>query len=156
MPCLGLFFGRDGLHIPHDLLDERVTVQLFGSTTWPFTIPRSARASRMAMGRCCQNGPAPPRVEPVLLDELGDPALHFGPGHIARRAVHRHREGREIIAVLLPQPGGGILFTGMVLHVADNRVLALNIAVPFLDGGVDLRLGQRPAHRFRLRSGVWA
>ena len=79
--------------------------------------------------------------------ELDDPALHLGPGHVARRAVHRHRQGREIIAVLLPQPGGGILFTGMVLHVADNRVLTFNIAGPFLDGGVDLRLGQRPAHR---------
>ena len=85
---------------------------------------------------------------------MGDPALHLGPGYVACRAIHRHRQGREVIAIFLPQPGGGILFTGVVPHVADNCVLALDIAVPFLDDGVDLRLGQRPAHRFRLRSGL--
>nr|WP_244273545.1 hypothetical protein [Bittarella massiliensis (ex Durand et al. 2017)] len=84
-------------------------------------------------------------VEAVLLDKLCNPALYLGPGHITRRAVHRHREGRQIIAKLLPQPGGGVLFTGVVLHIAHDCVLALNIAVPFLDSRVNLGLGQRPA-----------
>ena len=97
-------------------------------------------------------------IEAVLLNELGDPALHFGPRHIARRAIRRDRKGRQRIAVFLPQPSSGVLFTGMVLHVADNHVLALDIAVPFLDGGINVSLGKRPARdrwcwrgRFRLR-----
>ena len=97
-------------------------------------------------------------IEAILLDELGDPALYFGPRHIARRAIRCDGKGRQRIAVFLPQPGGGVLFTGMVLHVADNRVLALDIAVPFLDGGINVGLGKRPARgrrcwwgRFRLR-----
>ena len=97
-------------------------------------------------------------IEAILLDELGDPALYFGPRHIARRAIRCDRKGRQPIAVFLPQPGGGVLFTGMVLHVADNRVLALDVAVPFLDSGINVGLGKRPVRgrrcwrgRFRLR-----
>ena len=41
----------------------------------------------------------------------------------------------------------------MVPHVANNCVLTFDFAVPFLDGGVNVGLGQRPAHGFRLRSG---
>ena len=97
-------------------------------------------------------------IEAILLDELGDPALYFGPRHIARRAIRRDRKGRQRIAVFLPQPGGGVLSTGLVLHVADTRVLAPDMAVPFRDGGINVSLGKRPARdrwcwrgRFRLR-----
>ena len=140
--CLGQFLGCDDLHIPHHLLDERVIVQLF--RVYHLAVHDAALGQGFPDG----NGVDVVKavllrfgIEPIFLDELRDPALHLGPGHIACRAVHCHRQGREVIAILLPQPGGGVLFTGVILHIADNRVLALDIAVPFLDGGVDLRLG---------------
>ena len=156
---LGAFLGCDGLHIPHHLPDERIIVQFFRV--------RHLAVHDPALGQGLPDGDRVDVVktvlfflgiEAVLLDELGDPALYFGPRHIARRAIRCDGKGRQRIAVFLPQPGGGVLFTGMVLHVADNRVLALDVAVPFLDGGINVGLGKRPVRgrrcwrgRFRLR-----
>ena len=154
-----MFLGCNGLHIPHHLLDERVIVQLFRV--------RHLAVHDPALGQGFPDGDRVDVVkavlffrgiEAVLLDELGNPALYFGPRHIARRAIRCDGKGWQRIAVFLPQPGGGVFFTGMVLHVADNRVLALDVAVPFLDGGINVGLGKRPARgrrcwwgRFRLR-----
>ena len=82
-------------------------------------------------------------VEAVLPDELGNPALDLGPGHVSRRAVYRHGEGGQVVSVLLPQPGGGALLPPVLLHVADDGVFALDAAVPLLDGGVDAGLRDR-------------
>ena len=40
-------------------------------------------------------------IESPLLNQLGDPALYLGPGHITRRPICRHREGRQIITIFL-------------------------------------------------------
>ena len=154
-----MFLGCNGLHILHHLPDERVIVQFFRLCHLTVHNP--------ALGQGLPDGDRVDvvktvlfrfGVEPIFLDELGDPALYLGPRHIARRAIRCDGKGRQRIAVFLPQPGGGVLFTGMVLHIADNRVLALDVAVPFLDGGINVGLGKRPARdcrywrgRFRLR-----
>ena len=77
----------------------------------------------------------------ILLDELCDPALHFGPGQgRPLRAVRAYRKrGFAIAAVkLMGQPCGGIFFPRMVFHVADNGVLAFDLAVPVLDSSVNV------------------
>ena len=158
-PWLGVFLDCDGLHILHHLPDERVIVQFF--RVCHLTVHNPALGQGLPDGNrvdVVKTVLFRLGVEPIFLDELGNPALYFGPRHIARRAIRCDRKGGQRIAVFLPQPGGGVLFAGMVLHIADNRVLALDIAVPFLDGGINVCLGKRPARgrrcwrgRFRLR-----
>ena len=90
-------------------------------------------------------------IEAVLPDELGNPALDLGPGHICRRAACRHRKGGQVVAVLLTQPGGGILLSPVLLHVADDSVFALDASVPLLDGRVDAGLCDRAGRLGPLR-----
>ena len=80
-------------------------------------------------------------IEPIFLDKLGDPALHLGPGqHRSIGAFRAYCKRSFAVAAvkLMGQPCGGVFFTGVVLHVADNGVLALDVAVPVLDGSVNV------------------
>ena len=88
-------------------------------------------------------------VKPVGGDELGDAPLHLGPRHIRRRAVRGHGESGQIVAVLGAQERGGILVAGVLLHVPYNGVFAFYVAVPLLQGRVDVGLGDVAPFRFR-------
>ena len=72
-------------------------------------------------------------IEPVLLNELGKPALYLRPGQLRfLRAAGTDNEQAVAVtaAVFLSQPCGGIFFSCMVFHIADNSVFTLDIAVP--------------------------
>ena len=81
----------------------------------------------------------------ILLDELCDPALHFGPGQgRPLRAVRAYRKrGFAVTAVKLAgQPGGGIFLPRMGFHVVDNSAFAVSITVPGTEGIVNIVLGE--------------
>ncbi|MPM03601.1 hypothetical protein SDC9_49868 [bioreactor metagenome] len=88
-------------------------------------------------------------IEPAGGDELGDAPLHLRPRQIRCRAVRGHGEGWQIVAILGAQKCGGIFITGVFPHITDNGVLTFNIAVPFLNGGVNVGLGDFAPFRFR-------
>ena len=129
-------------HVGHDLLDKRVIVQLFRV--------HHLAVHDAALGQGFPNGDGVDVVktvlfflgiEPIFLDKLGDPALHLGPGqHRSIGAFRAYCKRSFAVAAvkLMGQPCGGVFFTGVVLHVADNGVLALDVAVPVLDGSVNV------------------
>ena len=88
----------------------------------------------------------------VLLHQAGKMALHLCPGQVGSRALHGDRERREIIAVLVFQPFRRPPVTGMVGHVLLHPALAVHIAVPLLEGGVNICRGDLPG-RHRGRNG---
>ena len=129
-------------HVGHDLLDKRVIVQLFRV--------HHLAVHDAALGQGFPNGDGVDVVktvlfflgiEPIFLDKLGDPALHLGPGqHRSIGAFRAYCKRSFAVAAvkLMGQPCGGVFFTGVVLHVADNGVLAFALAVPVLDGSVNV------------------
>lgn len=85
-------------------------------------------------------------VEAILLDELGNPALHLGPGK--RRSFGAFRADRKrsfaVAAIkLMGQPHSGVFFPCMVFHVADNGVFTLDLAIPVLDSPVNVIVRER-------------
>ena len=87
--------------------------------------------------------------KPVLLNELGNPALYFGPGQLCPFGGFRANRQRAFIVLSMKftgQPFGGVFFPRMVVHIADNCVFALNIAVPCTDGIVNIILRERTQH----------
>lgn len=97
------------------------------------------------------------RQEAVSLDKLRDPALHLGPGQGRPLWAFRayRKRGFAVAAVkLMGQPCGGIFFPRVVFHVAHNRVLALDVAVPFLDCRINVILRKRAQQLVQLRVGL--
>ncbi len=85
-------------------------------------------------------------IEPVLLNELGNPALYLRPGQLRfLRAAGTDNEQAVAVtaAVFLSQPCGGIFFSCMVFHIADNSVFTLDIAVPCTKGSINIFLRKR-------------
>ena len=83
-------------------------------------------------------------IEPIFLNELGDSALYLRPGQLRfLRASGTDNEQAVAAAVFLSQPCGGIFFPCMILHVADNGVFTLNIAVPCTKGSINIFLRKR-------------
>ena len=93
----------------------------------------------------------------ILLDELCDPALHFGPGQgRPLRAVRAYRkQGFAVTAVkLVGQPGGGIFLPRMGFHVVDNSAFAVSITVPGTEGIVNIVLGEWAQQFVEMRVGL--
>ena len=83
-------------------------------------------------------------IEPVLLNELGNPALYLRPGQLRfLRAAGTDNEQAVTAAVFLSQPCSGIFLSCMVFHVADDSVFTLNIAVPCTKGSINIFLRKR-------------
>ncbi|CUP84881.1 Uncharacterised protein [Enterocloster clostridioformis] len=150
---LGLFLLSDALHIGCHLPDKRVMIQLFGvnylttnNTTLFQGLPDSNRVNiiKAVLFFFCE--------KPILLDELGNPALYLCPRQI--RVSSWNRKGRKIISVFLLQPCRRMLITGVVIHITDNGLLAPNVAIPFLECCINSGLGIHGPRRFcRLRLG---
>jgi len=81
-------------------------------------------------------------VKTILTDELGDMPLYFRPRQIRRCTPHSHGKSRKIVAVFGAQKCRRVLVAGVFPHILENGPLALNISVPFLNGGVDVGLGR--------------
>ena len=139
-----LFFSGNLLHIRHHALNEWVIVQLF--FVHQLVIHNAALGQRLPDGDGVDVvKPVLFRfgVEPILLDELGNPALHLGPGQLnsLRTSGADHKQALAVTAaVFLSQPCGGIFFPSMLFHVADNSVFALNITIPCTDGIINIIL----------------
>ena len=85
-------------------------------------------------------------IEPVLLNELGNPALYLRPGQLRfLRAAGTDNEQAVAVtaAVFLSQPCGGIFFSCMVFHITDDSVFTLDIAVPCTKGSINIFLRKR-------------
>ena len=147
---------RNRFCVVHDLTDEGIAVQGFGIDHFPI--------HNAPLGKGLPDGDRIhilhavlflPREEAVLFDELGNPPLNLGPGQIHGSPLHRHREGGQIVSVLPFQPCGGVLLPPVLGHIANHRPFTVHIAVPFLQSGVDLSLGDLPFHWLnRSRKGV--
>ena len=144
--CLGGLSGY-GLHIPHDLLNKGVAVQLF-------------RVHHMAVHNAALGQGLPDSdgvhivqivlldlgIEAILLNELGDPALHLGPGQHRSFGAFRSdcKRSFTVAAVkLMGQPRSGVFLPRMVFHVADNGVFAFDFTVPVLDSPVNVIVRER-------------
>ena len=96
-------------------------------------------------------------IEPVLLNELGKPALYLRPGQLRfLRAAGTDNEQAVAVtaAVFLSQPCGGIFFSCMVFHIADNSVFTLDIAVPCTKGSINIFLRKRAQKLMELWIGL--
>ena len=94
-------------------------------------------------------------IEPVLLNELGNPALYLRPGQLRfLRASGTDNEQAVTAAVFLSQPCGGIFFSCMVFHIADNSVFTLDIAVPCTKGSINIFLRKRAQKLMELWIGL--
>ena len=96
-------------------------------------------------------------VEPILLDELGNPALYLGPGqHLSFRAFRANRKRSLAVAAvkLMGQPCGGVFFPPMLLHVTDNGVFTFDFSVPVLDSFVDVIVRERTQQLVELGIGL--
>ena len=94
-------------------------------------------------------------IEPVLLNELGKPALYLRPGQLRfLRAAGTDNEQAVTTAVFLSQPCGGIFFSCMVFHIADNSVFTLDIAVPCTKGSINIFLRKRAQKLMELWIGL--
>ncbi|CAN3986315.1 Beta-methylgalactoside transporter inner membrane component, partial [Dysosmobacter welbionis] len=83
-------------------------------------------------------------IEPVLLNKLGKPALYLGPRQLHfLRAAGTDNKQAVTAAVFLSQPCGGVFLPCMVLHIADNGVFTLDIAVPCTKGRINIFLRER-------------
>ena len=147
---LGLFLLSDALHIGCHLPDERVLIQLFGvnylttnNTTLFQGLPDSNRVNiiKAVLFFLCK--------KPIILDELGNPALYLCPRQI--RGSGRNRKCRKVISILLLQPCRRTFISGMIFHVADNGLLAPDVAIPFLECCINSGLGIHGPRRFQDR-----
>ena len=140
--CLG---SCNLLGIRHHLLDKRVIVQFF-------------RVCHLSVddSSFLQGFPDGDRVdivktilfffgiEPVLLNQLGKPALYLRPGQLCfLRAAGTDNERAVAATVFLSQPCSGILLSCMVFHIADDSVFTLDIAVPNTESSVNILLRKR-------------
>jgi len=140
----GRFFC-DLLRIRHHSLNKRVAAQLFRVCNLSVDNPS------LGQSLLDHNGVDVVKtvlfffgIEPVLLNELGNPALYLRPGQLHfLRAASADNEQAVAAAIFLGQPCGGVFPPGVVFHIAGYGVLTLNIAVPRTEGGVDVRLGKR-------------
>ena len=136
------FLGCNLFRVGHNLLNKGIIVQLLG--VHHLTVHNTA----LGQGLPDSDGVHIVQivlfdlgVETVLLDELGNPALHLGPGQLCPfgAAGADRKRGFTVAAVKLTgQPCCGVLFPCMVFHVADNGVFTLDFAIPVLDGSVDV------------------
>ena len=153
--CLGIC---DLLCIRHHLLDKRIIVQFF-------------RVCHLAVDNPSFFQSFPDGdwvdvvktvlfffgIEPVLLNELGNPALYLRPGQLRfLRAAGTDNEQAVAVtaAVFLSQPCGGIFFSCMVFHIADNSVFTLDIAVPCTKGSINIFLRKRAQKLMELWIGL--
>ena len=147
---------RNRFCVGHDLMDEGIAVQGFGIDHFPIHnaplgkgLPDGDRVHVLHAVLLLR------REEAVLFDELGNPPLNLGPGQIHGSALRRHRKSGKIVSVLPFQPCGGVLLPPVLGHIANHRPFAVHIAVPFLQSGVDLSLGNLSFHWMnRSRKGV--
>ena len=141
--CLS-FLRRDPLHIRHNLPDKGAVAISLRIHNLP--IYNTAFSKRFPDG----DGVNIIKVilfllgvEVVGLNELRNAPLHLCPRQYNRLGISHGdlQRFRGILQAVLPcQPCGGIPVAGVSLHIADNCVLALNPAVPLLQGRVNVRL----------------
>ena len=81
------------------------------------------------------------RKKAVIFHQTGKIPLDFGPREVDSRTFHSDGKGREVIAVLAPQPVRCILLTAMFGHVLPHPALAVWVAVPLPEGGINVVLG---------------
>ena len=94
-------------------------------------------------------------IEPVLLNELGNPALYLRPGQLRfLRASGTDNEQAVAATVFLSQPCGGIFLPFMVFHIADDSVFTLDIAVPCTKGSINIFLRKRAQKLMELWIGL--
>ena len=140
--CLGIC---DLLYIRHHLLDKRIIVQFFRvchlSVDDPSFLQSFPDGDWVDVVKTVLFFFG---IEPVLLNELGNPALYLRPGQLRfLRASSTDNEQAVTAAVFLSQPCGGIFFSCMVFHIADNSVFTLDIAVPCTKGSINIFLRKR-------------
>ena len=83
-------------------------------------------------------------IEPILLNELGNPALYLRPGQLCfLRASGTDNERAVAATVFLSQPCSCILLSCMVFHITDDSVFTLDIAVPCTKGSINIFLRKR-------------
>ena len=144
--CLG---SCDLLYIRHHLLDKWVIVQFFRVCHLSVDDPSFLQGFPDGDGVDVVKtvlfffG-----IEPVLLNELGKPALYLRPGQLRfLRAAGTDNEQAVAVAVtaavFLSQPCGGIFFSCMVFHITDDSVFTLDIAVPCTKGSINIFLRKR-------------
>ena len=148
----------DLLYIRHHLLDKRIIVQFF-------------RVCHLAVDNpsFLQSFPDGDWVdvvktvlfffgiEPVLLNELGKPALYLRPGQLRflRAAGTDNKQAVAVTAaVFLSQPCGGIFFSCMVFHITDDSVFTLDIAVPCTKDSINIFLRKRAQKLMELWIGL--
>ena len=93
-------------------------------------------------------------IESVLLNELGDPALHLCPGQLHGFRTARTDGECPIAAILMGEPCGGIPVPRVVFHIADNSAFAVHIPIPRAEGIVNILLGERAQKLMELRIGL--
>ena len=127
----------DPLHIGHDLPDKGAFLAAFQSLPDGHGV-NIIKIVPFLLG-----------VELVILDKLGNPPLHLGPGEVGASSWDRERG--EVIPVFAFQPCRRALVAGVVFHIADNGVLTGNVPVPLLERRVNGLLGGAGrGGRFRL------
>ena len=139
-----LFLCGDLLHIIHHLTDERVIVELFGVNY--FAVYNAALGKIFTDGNgvnIVQTVILRFGIELILFDKLCDTPLYLCPGQYRRLRIANgdlQRQGCITHTIFLCQPCGGVLFPSMLFHVAHNGAFAFDIAVPFLQGRVNICL----------------
>ena len=140
--CLG---SCDLLGIRHHLLDKRVIVQFFRvchlSVDDPSFLQGFPDGDRVDIVKTILFFFG---IEPVLLNQLGKPALYLRPGQLCfLRASGTDNERAVAATVFLSQPCSGILLSCMVFHITDDSVFTLDIAVPCTKGSINIFLRKR-------------
>jgi len=140
--CLG---SCDLLCIRHHLLDKRVIVQFFRvchlTVDNPSFLQGFPDGDRVDVVKTVLFFFG---IEPVLLNELGNPALYLRPGQLRFLWTSgTDNEQSVAVTVFLSQPCSGIFLPCMVFHIADDSVFTLNIAVPCTKGSINIFLRQR-------------
>ena len=83
-------------------------------------------------------------IEPVLLNQLGKPALYLRPGQLRFLRASGTDNERDVAAtVFLSQPCSGIFLSCMVFHITDDSMFTLDIAVPCTNGSINIFLRKR-------------
>ena len=148
----------DLLYIRHHLLDKRGIVQFFRvchlSVDDPSFLQGFPDGDRVDIVKTILFFFG---IEPVLLNQLGKPALYLRPGQLRfLRAAGTDNEQAVAVtaAVFLSQPCGGIFFSCMVFHIADNSVFTLDIAVPCTKGSINIFLRKRAQKLMELWIGL--
>ena len=151
--CLG---SCNLLGIRHHLLDKRVIVQFFRvchlSVDDPSFLQGFPDGDRVDIVKTILFFFG---IEPVLLNELGKPALYLRPGQLRfLRAAGTDNERAVAATVFLSQPCSGILLSCMVFHIADDSVFTLDIAVPCTKGSINIFLRKRAQKLMELWIGL--